>query len=348
MNDAKDRNPYDSIFRQAFEQPEDARDLAINLLPHEYEAFVSRGRITIEKRDVVDEVLRGHPTDLLIRVEPPKTGPDSPPPATGPPATRAPATTPLFIYVLVEHKSYPDRWVAFQLLRYVIAIWQREKATLPRGGTLPPVLPIVLYHGARRWSRPEFADLVAGAGAGDRHVPHFQPFFVNLADLPPEQLRGSIRAVTGLLFLKYVKQRLTVESSRRLLNALRTAGEDRASRDLAQLCYRILFLVKDRKEMEALQTLARQPEYHSVQEYVMTYAKELMQQGFEKGIEQGIDEGEVRDKRAVLVRQLERKYGLTETERGRIEACDDRNALDAALDEFVFAETKEPVLRKLQ
>ena len=87
----------------------------------------------------------------------------------------------------------------------------------------------------------------------------------------------------------------------------------------------------------------------------MTYGEELLQEGLEKGLErglergleQGIDQGELIMQRAVLTRQLERKFGLSETERTRIEACKDRDALDAALDEIVVATSKSAVLSKL-
>jgi hypothetical protein len=49
----------------------------------------------------------------------------------------------------------------------------------------------------------------------------------------------------------------------------------------------------------------------------------------------------------VLVRQLDRKFGLTEAERDRILSCGDSDALDAALDEIITADAKASVLSKL-
>ena len=48
-----------------------------------------------------------------------------------------------------------------------------------------------------------------------------------------------------------------------------------------------------------------------------------------------------------MARQLDRKFGLAEAERERIMVCEDQAALDAALDEFALAESKEQVLAKL-
>ena len=67
----------------------------------------------------------------------------------------------------------------------------------------------------------------------------------------------------------------------------------------------------------------------------MTYAQELLQTG------------QMRGKRDVLVRQLDRRFGLTEDEREGILSCDDPNALDAALDDVIVADNKESVLARL-
>ena len=79
----------------------------------------------------------------------------------------------------------------------------------------------------------------------------------------------------------------------------------------------------------------------------MTYGEELLQEGLEKGLEQGIDQGELIMQHAVLTRLLDRKFGVSDAERARIEACKDRDALDAALDEIVVANSKSAVLSKL-
>lgn len=46
-------------------------------------------------------------------------------------------------------------------------------------------------------------------------------------------------------------------------------------------------------------------------------------------------------------RLIDRKFGLTGTERERIMACEDQAALDAALDEILDAPSKAQVLEKL-
>ncbi len=67
----------------------------------------------------------------------------------------------------------------------------------------------------------------------------------------------------------------------------------------------------------------------------MTYAEAL------------VEKGELQDKQHVLARLPAKRFGLSDSEREHIESCEDRDALDAALDEVIVAQAKEAVLAKL-
>ena len=71
----------------------------------------------------------------------------------------------------------------------------------------------------------------------------------------------------------------------------------------------------------------------------MTFAQEM--------VEKGVEKGSLQRSRDVLVRLVDRKFTLTDSERDRILSCDDSAALDAALDEFALADDKASVLSKL-
>ena len=75
--------------------------------------------------------------------------------------------------------------------------------------------------------------------------------------------------------------------------------------------------------------------YHEVAVSYVTYAEELLEQG------------SLRRSRDILARLLSRKFGLTDAERQFIMVCEDPNALDAALDEIIEADSKSVVLAKL-
>ncbi len=62
-----------------------------------------------------------------------------------------------YVMLLLEFQSKPDHWMALRMMVYAGLIWQqliREKRLLP-DGKLPPILPVVLYNGDQRWKAPE-------------------------------------------------------------------------------------------------------------------------------------------------------------------------------------------------
>jgi hypothetical protein len=84
----------------------------------------------------------------------------------------------------------------------------------------------------------------------------------------------------------------------------------------------------------------------------MPYVTSWERMGIEKGIKKGKKEGEkigrLDEKQEVLIRLLNRKFGLTSQERDRVRTTADPDKLDAALDLILSATTKEEVLAKLQ
>ena len=61
-----------------------------------------------------------------------------------------------YLILLLEFQSSSDPWMALRMLVYAGLLWQqllREKR-LPPDGRLPPILPVVLYNGERRWAAP--------------------------------------------------------------------------------------------------------------------------------------------------------------------------------------------------
>ena len=324
----------DRLFRYSFASEETARDLARNLLPAAYQRVVEKARVSVDNKSYIEAELREQFTDLLIRFDRPSGGEGER----------------LYLYVLVEHKSQPERWTTFQLLRYMLAVWSDVlKHRGPKPSRLPAILPVVLYQGARQWNFPHaFEALVApapgpGKAAGEpeaRHIPRFEPLFVNLQGVADDELLGGVRTVVALLFLKYLSRRIDQKAARVLLDAMHREGVTRELRDYFQAFYTAFLQTKSEEEIDIFIAEAAHRRYHDSQEDLMTYAEVLETRGRE--------EGRVTDKQDVLIRQLSRKFDLSNAERQKIRGVEDPDRLDAALDEVVVAETKQAVLEKLK
>lgn len=80
----------------------------------------------------------------------------------------------LYVYLLIEFQSTVDRYMAVRILVYLSLLYQDliKTGQLTTDGRLPPVLPIVLYNGSRRWDAPvEIADLIVSAPTGSGNLP---------------------------------------------------------------------------------------------------------------------------------------------------------------------------------
>jgi hypothetical protein len=125
------------------------------------------------KDSFVDDELRDHFTDLLYE-------------------TRLQDDTLAYVYLLFEHKSYSEPWTAFQLLRYMVRIWEyvleQHQVTI-----LPPIIPLVVYHGEERWQVDvRFRQLVTACPPLADYVPDFRYELYDLSMYSP--LCGGCRA----------------------------------------------------------------------------------------------------------------------------------------------------------
>lgn len=135
-NDPPPDNPHDALFRALLTDPRDASTLLREQLPPEVAQHLSEEPPRLVDGSFVDPALRATTSDRLY-------------------ALTLTSGRPAFLYVLLEHKSQPDPRTPLQLLGYMLRIWERhagrDAAKLAR---LPPILPLVLYHGRARWRVP--------------------------------------------------------------------------------------------------------------------------------------------------------------------------------------------------
>ncbi|MGH9836991.1 MAG: Rpn family recombination-promoting nuclease/putative transposase [Blastocatellia bacterium] len=180
--------PHDSFCKEIMGRPEVAADFMANYLPPVVVARLDLNALELVKDSFVDAELRRHLSDLLFRA-PFRDGGEA------------------FIYILFEHKSRPDDWVAFQLLRYEMMIW--EPIARRREGKLPPIFPIVFYHGQERWTAArDFVGLIAYApGMPEllKRQPRLEYYLCDLSDYAAHELTGIPLLRAGLLLLKYIR-----------------------------------------------------------------------------------------------------------------------------------------------
>ena len=144
-----------------FSQRDNARDLLLTSLPGKITRLLDMDSIEVSSESFVDYKLAAHHSDILIRANMQSSA--------------------VLVYILVEHKSYPERWTVFQLLKYMVRIWEREIRQNRRAKKLSAIIPIIFYHGMRKWKFPlDFPSYFAEKDELEAYIHNYRLLIIQL------------------------------------------------------------------------------------------------------------------------------------------------------------------------
>ena len=203
-------NPHDKLFRETWSNRETAQDFLRQYLPREILRRMKLDTLKIAKDSFVDQELRDYFSDVLYKVK--FKGRNG------------------YVYLLFEHKSYPDRLIHLQLLEYMLKIWrlylkqQRRKHAAKR---LPIILPIVLYHGPQDWTAIfSFAEMFVGPREMLKgYIPDFHYLLYDLSDYADDEIKGLVLTRVVLLLFKHIRDPDIGQRLPNILALLRTLLE---------------------------------------------------------------------------------------------------------------------------
>ena len=314
------KNPHDTFFRGVFSIPSCANSIVRDQLPDEIVKLLADKEPKILEGSFVSDDLHNSQTDLLMEVEM----------ASGESG---------FIYVLVEHKSYPDGGAPLQMLGYMVRIWQKyaregkdSEGRTARAQALPPIIPVLGYTGTQPWTGPRnFADMIATDDPNLVFLRGSDLIIREWAQMPPDKLsrdqlsRAALLALTGrgLEHLEEIEEvvrdnlPLQKQFSKYIGGTAKGAARDILDKKMA----------------------AAEDEYKAGQkEGVMGSMMEKLR---DEGRVEGRVEGQVEGEAKSLTRLLERRFGpLPAAVKSRIDGAD-INQLDAWIDRVLDAKSLE-------
>ena len=305
------QKPHDLLFHRVFQDLENARSHLATVLPARVVTALDLTELTPAPSLLVDAVLQGRENDLLFTVPLREGGSEA------------------IIFVLLEHQTSVDGRMAWRVLQYMVRAWDfwlrnTESKTAP----FPPIIPLVLYHGARRWTAPlDFTELL---GIPDElrdepllTQPSLRYAVQDLSQVSEDELRG--RAMVQMMLL-LMRRAHTGDLFSQLPRWAHVIGQIAASSGGDGLRTVLTYMMEVEAEPRSPEvwqqtiedTLQQNP---LAQEQIMGLANWLRQQGREEGREQGREEGrqegrqegiqigEARGQRAFLVRLLTQRFG---------------------------------------
>jgi predicted transposase YdaD len=329
--------PHDLFARFTFGHPERAAAELRAVLPPHVVSEVDWSSLRRESSSVVDPELRETESDLLF-------------------TARMYGGRSLLLYVLLEHQSTVDRWMALRMLRYVVRQLEHWRQQHPDSPVLPIIVPLVMYHGPEgAWSAPrrveELFDM-PGEGAQREHwralVPRFEYLLDDLTTERADALLsrpGPPLARLAWLVLRYGR---TEELAQRLPDWTALFAQVQAAPDGTEhlvVVIRYLLWVGDEACREAAgRVLHSVMDAQRAEELMRSYGEELIERGRQRGMEQGRLRGRAEGVLRILAA---RGVHVGDEAQQRILACTDLATLDRWFDRALNATTLSDVLEDL-
>lgn len=201
----------------------------------------------------------------------------------------------VYLIILLEFQSTMDRFMVLRVLNYLTNFYMDYVASRKGVSLLPPVFPLVLYNGDRRWTAPvRLADLIQEPHLLGKYVPQFEYFKLVEHEYSKQQLLG-IRNIVSTLFLTeaHYERELVIDELLRVF----TQEDDRQAVSLLINWYRQLTEHHrlDPADYEELERV-----YQTVEEVrsmlVTSLEKEreqLRAEGRQEGEKKGLNKGEL-------------------------------------------------------
>lgn len=215
----------------------------------------------------------------------------------------------LYLMVLLEFQSTVDSRMALRMLDYTVQILHAlERDDRGPGGALPPVIPVVIYNGERRWTaaigtRDLFAPVPEELVG---YLPQHRYFLLDLRALEPSRLPPE-NVVSLVAMLEQARSQGQLERlGAALADWLLRIGEKALLDAFEAWITQVLVTREDPAGMSMELRSWKQLEepMSTLAERVKKWGDELNQAWLEKGIEQGR-----REARELLYRQVVRRFG---------------------------------------
>lgn len=280
--------PHDKYFRAIFGEVSFATDFLNNYLPRDVLDIIDLDTLEPQKESYLDKKLREQFTDLLFRVNiNNKEG---------------------YVYFLFEHKSYKDRMVIFQVLKYMVEIWEskikedkkkRKEVGLSDTGEIeiPVILPLVVYHDKGSWNiKRTLGEMISSyddiPDNLKKYIPNFEYLLFDLSQWQKEDIKLQSENMIAIKALSKSRHASREEAIEILIEAIelinRTEEKDIVTYYVSE-CIKYMLSIRDdisEKEMEKI------AEKISIEggELVMSVAERLRKEGEERGIQRGMQQ----------------------------------------------------------
>jgi len=170
--------PHDRFVKELLSYHDAAVEFLMNALPQNIIDLLDMQKLQYTNVSYTTEELHEYMSDVVLRI----------------PYQNRKASAE--VTVLIEHKSYKDRMTPFQMMSYVISGYREQ---LKNGKKLSLIIPVVYYHGKRKWQITLLTDYFPDAPPEIlKYVPQFSIEMLSIREMTAAQIyaitNGMLRA----------------------------------------------------------------------------------------------------------------------------------------------------------
>lgn len=244
--------------------------------------------------------------------------------------------SPIYVYLLIEHQSQVDRFMAVRLMTYIGLLYQAliKEGLLTPDGRLPLVIPIVLYNGEAEWRAPqELADLIERLDeAAEAYVPRLRYRVIDEGRFSLGDLASRHSIAAQIFWLEQNQEPRDVPRGvGRLVPLLEGPHDASLRRAVLSWLDRVLIPRKGTRQ-RIPQALGLEEFRAMIEKRVEEWNRILREEGRQEGLQEGLQKGLQKGEANFLLGLLERKFGRLDPQtRKRVKSADSERLLDWGL-----------------
>lgn len=333
----KIKNSHDKMFKETFSNIEVVKDFINNYLPQSILNIIDIDTLEPEKDSFIDENLNEIFSDLLFGVNiSNKRG---------------------YIYFLFEHKSFRSKNISFQLLKYMVEIWE-SKIKDEKSNSLPIIIPLVIYHGRERWNiRTTLGEMIDGyeylTDDVKAFIPNYEYILYDISRYRDEDIKGIAQLKIILTIFRdiFIKDKEGLKQTITLAGKyLRELEDKETGVEYFETFLRYVFSTGKIFEQEDIIEIIKEVErvYPEGSDLIMTTAERLRQEGLKEGLREGLREGRQETLLKTSIRLLTKKFGVLSNDIiEKIEKLDS-NTLEILIDDIFLYESLDDLNKYLK
>ncbi|SHM03601.1 Rpn family recombination-promoting nuclease/putative transposase [Vreelandella subglaciescola] len=319
-------NHHDIAYKELFSHPEFVQQLIEGFAPDDIAALMDFSTLKQHNGNYVTPLSKEKIEDVVWSVD----------------ATWYGVTQRIYVYILLEFQSRVDQRMPLRMMHYVAGFHDhliKNGVTKPNEG-LPPVFPVVLYNGAKRWSaEQDIYDMIKPQPPGflGPYQPHLRYYLIDEGRYSDEELAIRNTPLSGVFGIENAnkgREDLQVAVDRIVAIITADPNKERIDRIVTRWLKRHLERLGAKVDLSELNSLME--DRNMLADNLEVWAKRERREGEAKG--------EIKGEAKLLKRLIISKYGqCPEWAQDKLNAADSER-LGAWAEHIFDAETLEKLL----